>query len=368
MVYVQMGRKYYVIEINFDQQGSFDPLEGTMRMSQAKDAFILSPSSLLIRYSRAKTQNIESAFNKPRRKHIRKLWLVYYALTGHIPTIHTVRYGLSDKIDQHDVSKLALPTATTRDEEGFISPQTAKTLYQQQYLLTSVSYLYASHNRVTDEMGRLRLLWSAFNALYREFKKPEQRRSQPRQKRPQNSSEWEHACTLIEKLNKRKLLNDIIGRFCSNMPNIDTDPWRWKAFLSSFRPLGVEAKKGKSKLRNNEAAKRIFKDVDRKLLKTLSNRTSEIKNWQTLSSEDDPIKQKLDVPPDKPDSPPDECGYGRFRFVFSCYLYWLRCDTMHGNSPYPVFVNDDENDLLKTLCDFLEELLHIAIKYFGDTE
>ena len=91
-----MGRKYYVIEINFDQQGSFDPLEGTMRMSQAKDAFILSPSSLLIRYSRAKTQNIESAFNKPRRKHIRKLWLVYYALTGHIPTIHTVRYGLSE--------------------------------------------------------------------------------------------------------------------------------------------------------------------------------------------------------------------------------------------------------------------------------
>ena len=65
MVYVQMGRKYYVIEINFDQQGSFDPLEGTMRMSQVKDAFTLSPSSLLIRYSRAKTQNIESAFNKP---------------------------------------------------------------------------------------------------------------------------------------------------------------------------------------------------------------------------------------------------------------------------------------------------------------
>lgn len=122
---------FIVIEINFDQQGSFDHLEGTMRMSQAKDAFILSPSSLLIRYSRAKTQNIESAFNKPRRKHIRKLWLVYYALTGHIPTIHTVRYGLSDKIDQHDVSKLALPTATTRDEEGFISSQTAKTLYQQ---------------------------------------------------------------------------------------------------------------------------------------------------------------------------------------------------------------------------------------------
>lgn len=212
------------------------------------------------------------------------------------------------------------------------------------------------------------MLWSAFNALYREFKESEQRRPQPGQKRPQNSSEWEHACTLIEKLNKRKLLNDIIGRFCSNMPNIDTDPWRWKAFLSNFRPLGVEAKKGKSKLRNNEAAKRIFKDVDRKLLKTLSNRTSEIKNWQTLSSEDDPIKQKLDVPPDKPDSTPDECGYGRFRFVFSCYLYWLRCDTMHGNSPYPVFVNDDENDLLKTLCDFLEELLHIAIKYFGDTE
>lgn len=361
MVYVQMGRKYYVIEINFDQQGSFDPLEGTMRMSQAKDAFILSPSSLLIRYSRAKTQNIESAFNKPRRKHIRKLWLVYYALTGHIPTIHTVRYGLSDKIDQHDVSKLALPTATTRDEEGFISPQTAKTLYQQQYLLTSVSYLYASHNRVTDEMGRLRLLWSAFNALYREFKESEQRR-------PQNSSEWKRAYTLVEKLNECKLLDDIIGRFCSNMPNIDTDPWRWEAFLSNFRPLSVEAKEGKSKLKNIEAVKYIFKDVDRKLLKTLLNRTSKIKNWQTLSSEDDPIKQKLDVPPDEPDSPPDECGYGRFRFVFSCYLYWLRCDTMHGNSPYPVFVNNDENDLRKTLCDFLEELLHIAIKYFGDTE
>ena len=51
-----------------------------------------------------------------------------------------------------------------------------------------------------------------------------------------------------------------------------------------------------------------------------------------------------------------------FRFVVWHYLYWLRCDTMHGNSSYPLFISDSHRELLNVLNNCVEEIVLQGIK------
>lgn len=319
----------------------FEPFEGTMRISGAMDSFCLRDDGLLIRYERSKKQGVGQAFNSKRVSLIKELWVLFYAVTGTFPDIREITYEYPGGSEAVGAASVGLADRPRCEDPGLLTSGTASELYvsaKRTAMIASLSYVYASR-RTKDPMSRFRYLWSAFNCLYKGYPCAS------------GSAEYLRAHALISAISPSPALLGIKRDFHDRAPSIDAACWRWNECLKGFRPFKVTQNGGVPSVDKKAAI--VLSDADEELVRVLRSRAAYAK-WNNVPRDKNPIVQRLsDI---KAGASSD-----RFLFVFSSYLYWLRCDSMHGNSPYPVFMDKEQRSLLDLLCDSLEALLPLCI-------
>lgn len=334
----------HTIQITFsDGVKEFKAVNGAMKVSTAIDNFCLSASGLKIQYARSKKQNHKQAFSSIRLSRIKEIWLLYYSITGKFPDVREIHYTCSGKTDTISASEVNLPVCPECSDRPIIDSEIATRFYDSTdrlSLIASVSYLFASRQAV-DVMSRFRYLWSSFNCLYK---------MHPCEDR----SEYLRARALIEAIPENETLLSVKRQFWESAIDLDSPSWRWNDFLRGFGALKISEKK-KGEICVNGNAPIVLSDADERMLRVLMSRSA-YSRWKKLPTNKNPIVQRLADLKSKADS---NC----FLFVFSSYLYWLRCDTMHGNSPYPVFMSTEQRTLLKALCDSLESLVPLCIAF-----
>ena len=337
-------RNSYTIRILFsDSAAEFEAVDGRMKISTAIDDFRLTTSELTIQYERSSKQTLDQAFNPTRILRIEEIWLLYYSITGVFPAVEKVAFEHPGGTDNITLSEANLPICPTCANQAIIDSEIATRLYafeNRSSLLSCVSYLFASR-QTEDAMSRFRYLWSSFNCLY--IIHP-----------CESKSEYLHVYTLLKAIPKNIDLLSIKRKFQDLVIDIDSPSWRWNDFLRGFSPLKIKHKKN-GEISACPTASTVLSDVDEQLLSVLMSRAAYSK-WKDLPAENNPILQRqTDLK--------RGANSDRFLFIFSSYLYWLRCDTMHGNSPYPVFMSNEQQTLLKALCDSLESLIPLCIAF-----
>lgn len=340
-------RNAYTIRILFcDSTAEFETVDGHMNISTAVDNFRLTASDLTIQYERSSKQTPNQAFNLTRLSRIEEIWLLYYSITGVFPAVEKVAFEHPGGTDNITLSEANLPICPTCSNQAIIDSEIATRLYafeKRSSLLSCVSYLFASR-QTEDAMSRFRYLWSSFNCLY--IIHP-----------CESKSEYLHVYTLLEAIPEDNALLNIKRKFQDLVIDIDSPSWRWNDFLRGFSPLKIKHKKN-GEISACSTASTVLSDVDEQLLKVLMSRKAYLK-WKDLPTNNNPILQRqADLE--------HGANSDRFLFIFSSYLYWLRCDTMHGNSPYPVFMSKEQQTLLKALCDSLESLIPLCIAFICD--
>ncbi len=324
----------------------FEAVDGSMKISSAVDDFRLTASDLTIQYERSSKQTPDQAFNPTRLLRIEEIWLLYYSITGVFPTVEEVVFEHPGETENIPLSEVNLPICPTCANQAIIDSGIAARLYafaNRSSLIACVSFLFASR-RTKDAMSRFRYLWSSFNCLYKIYP-------------CESKSEYLHVYTLLKAIPEDKDLLSIKRKFQDSVIDIDSPSWRWNDFLRGFGPLEIKHKKN-SEISVNINASTSLSDVDEQLLSVLMSRAAYSK-WEDLPAENNPILQRqADLK--------RGANSDRFLFIFSSYLYWLRCDTMHGNSPYPVFMSKEQQTLLKALCDSLESLIPLCIAFICD--
>lgn len=338
-------RNSYTIRILFcDSTMEFEAVDGRMKISTAIDDFRLTASDLTIQYERSSKQTPNQAFNLTRLSRIEEIWLLYYSITGVFPTVEKVAFEHPGGTDNITLSEANLPICPTCANQAIIDSEIATRLYafeNRSSLLSCVSYLFASR-QTEDAMSRFRYLWSSFNCLYTIYP-------------CKGQSEYLRVYTLLEAIPEDNNLLNIKRKFQDSVIDIDSPSWRWNDFLRGFGPLKIKHNKKNGEISACVTASTVLSDVDEQLLNVLMSRAAYSK-WKDLPAENNPILQRqTDLK--------RGANSDRFLFIFSSYLYWLRCDTMHGNSPYPVFMSKEQQTLLKALCDSLESLIPLCIAF-----
>ncbi len=339
-----MSKRYpYAIRISFDNTGvsEFESVDGAMRISGAKDDFRLSGNGLLIRYERSGKQDIREAFNKTRLSRIEELCILYYAIMGSFPEFGDIEYETSDGIQHANAKDVKLWGCPSCRDAHLVSSQIAMRLYESDSRLSaiaSISYIFASR-KTADEVSRFRYLWSSFNCLYKRYP-------------CDGNAEYMRAHALLSALPATEALDDLRAKFRKEAAGFDAPCWRWNDFLKGFSPLKVTTNKnGVVSIHRN--ASTVLGYATEGILNVIKSRP-QYKRWDGLKPNKNPMLLRLAGL--KSGNVGDE-----FLFIFSFYLYWYRCDTMHGNTRYPVFMDDEQKRLLNQLCDILESLIPLCI-------
>lgn len=339
-----MSKRYpYTIRISFDNTGvsKIEPVDGVMRISGAKDSFRLCCDNLLIRYERSKKQDIQQAFNEIRLSRIEELCILYYAVTGSFPDFGDIEYESLDGTQHAHIADVKLRNCPSCRDAQLLSSQIAMRLYEsdsRMSVIASISYIFASR-KAADEVSRFRYLWSSFNCLYK-FHLCD------------DTAEYMQAHALLSALPATEALSDLRVKFSNEAACLDAPCWRWNDFLKGFRPLRVTTNKNGITSISGSASV-VLGYATEGILNVIRSRP-QYKRWEGLKPDKNPMLQRL-----------AELKSGKvgdeFLFIFSFYLYWYRCDTMHGNTRYPVFMETEQRRLLNLLCDILESLIPLCI-------
>lgn len=349
-----MSKKYiYKLEITFGNRSSFEPLTGTMRISSALDSFKLGPRKVTINYTRARKQSIEQALNQTRYSRVQELWLLYFAVTGEFPRPKSVIFAIEDKSESYDSEDMNLPQEripkfnSKLKDHRIITRTCANSILSsaQKYpILISISYLIKSFCITDDEYGRFRILWGAFNSLYNSFSM-------------NDKAEWNRVRKLVLELNNRLCLKKAEHVF-SAAPALSSPCWRLGDYLSS-RQFNLTSDGHNSRFSYGHRINALVEDADVDTLIALKRHYQYDRLLKNVPLDKNPIEQKIqaDIRTDG----------SQFLFAMIDYLYWLRCDTVHGNSIYPLFVDNELNDLLSTLNDCLEIVIKESISFLASS-
>lgn len=349
-----MAKKYsYKLEIIFANRTSFEPLMGTMRISSALDSFKLGPRKLTLNYTRARKQSIEQALNQTRHSRMQELWLLYFAVTGEFPRPKTVIFTIEDKSESYDSEDMDLPREripkiNSKLKDHRISTRTCANSVlsstKKYPILISISYLIRSFYIPDDEYGRFRILWGAFNSLYNSFSKNEK-------------AEWKRVRKLVLELDNRLCLKKAKDVF-SAAPALSSPCWRLSDYLSNGQ-FELKSNGQPACFRYKERIKALAEDADIITLKALKCHYQYDRLLKKVPLDKNPIEQKI--------QDNIQTSGSQFLFAMIDYLYWLRCDTVHGNSIYPLFVDNELNDLLSTLNDCLEIVVKESISFLASS-
>ena len=349
-----MSKKYtYKLEITFGNRTSFESLTGTMRISSALDSFKLGPRKVALNYTRTRKQSIEQALNQTRYSRMQELWLLYFAVTGEFPKPKSVIFAIEDKSESYDSEDMDLPREripkfNSKLKDHRISTRTCANSVlsstKKYPILISISYLIRSFYITDDEYGRFRILWGAFNSLYNSFSKNEK-------------AEWKRVRKLVLELDNRLCLEKTKDVF-SAAPALSSPCWRLGDYLSSGQ-FNLTSDGHNSRFSNESRINALVEDADVGTLIALKRHYQYDRLVKNVPLDKNPIEQKIqaDIRTDG----------SQFLFAMIDYLYWLRCDTVHGNSIYPLFVDNELNDLLSTLNDCLEIVIKESISFLAST-
>ncbi len=332
-----MSRYDHRITLKFKNPGiELEPINAQMKIAQVFDEFDLKSSELSIHYTRSKWQkSLGEAFNPTRYARLKELWLIYYSIYGAFPVVTSATFSSKGDAKIIEISELDLPTSPlSLEQRPFLSTSLAHSILVSEHrdsLLVSLSYFIASRQTSIDAMNRFRFLWSAFNTLYQIYTPSDK-----------NVPESKKARDLMKELDEREMLKEAQDKF-SFAPKASSDEsnsaWCFKRFIKHF----MQTNHNPAKFKHPAVVETIAEDSDKD---TLSAMIRYQYLWKDIPYENNPIVQKLNS---------KETTEGSlFTFAMRDYLYWLRCDTMHGDSFYPIFANPEQQDLLNILNDCLE--------------
>ena len=325
------------IEIHFFS-GDYDfaPITGKMKISTARDDFELGPSALTIAYQRANPQTADKAFNALRQKALEELWLLHFLVCGSMPRVESVEFESPDStVIFDDPVTLRIPVSPVTATVPLVSTDCAGSILQSPYkgaIVISMSYLVPSKRSTIDEMERFRYLWIALNPLYRAYSKVKQDR--------------EGLVIFLDRLENDGALG-AARSIVKGAPPLGSGAWRVGAYITGTTELGLGDGHAFKK-----PARKLADDTDVDTLAFIMSHQQYVKKFAGVA--DDPLASKVNS---------GSSGDGSFfRFVVWHYLYWLRCDTMHGNSSYPLFISDSHRELLNVLNNCVEEIVLQGIK------
>ena len=299
---------------------------------------------ITLRYTRTRKQSIEQALNQTRYSRLQDLWLLYFAVTGEFPRPKVAVFVIEGKSESYNSNDLNLPrecilkfNSKTKDRRIITSSCANLVLSSgSKYpILISISYLIKSFSADEDEYGRFRILWGAFNSLYNSFGKGD-------------NIEWNRVRKIVLELDNRHCLEEAKHVF-SAAPVISSPCWRLGDYLSNIQ-FNITGEKSNACFSSQKGIEALIDDSDIATLKALKRNYQYDRLLKYIPLENNPIEQKIQAG--------IQVNGSQFLFTMIHYLYWLRCDTVHGNSIYPLFVDNELNDLLSTLNDCLE----IAVK------
>lgn len=324
-----------------------------MRISNVLDSFKLGPRKLTLNYTRTRKQSIEQALNQTRYSRLQDLWLLYFAVTGEFPRPKGAVFVIEGKSESYNSNDLNLPrecilkfNSKTKDRRIITNPCANLVLSSRlkKPILISFSYLIKSFCTAEDEYGRFRILWGAFNSLYNSFSENEK-------------AEWKRVRKLVLELDNRLCLEKAKVVF-SAAPALSSPCWRLGDYLSSGQ-FELKSNGQPSCFRYMPRIKELAKDADIITLKALKCHYQYERLLKKVPLDKNPIEQKIqaDIQTDG----------SQFLFAMVHYLYWLRCDTVHGNSIYPLFIDSELNDLLSTLNDCLEIVIKESISFLASS-
>lgn len=343
------------------------PVKGMMEISSAWDSWTLSPECLVVEYERSRRQPADKVLNPKRLKRIRELLMACATATGSIPEIDKIVYCSEDAqteepcpsalkstidcvidsfLEPHQISSLFSYGESTGKETGKNSGDKSsnekrgmsKPIASRKDLFSALSYLIASGS-ASDQADRFRLLWSGFNALYRSSKE---------------KSEYKKAAAYLGSGFAKARVD-----FQQGLAQIDIDAacWSWNKFLSSFSALKPPSK---DKPFSNNCTY-VLEYADEEILTVFENRESN-SSRKTKEARRDSFRERKNKALQSEEEGAGKKG-DRFIFIVCFYMYWRRCDSMHGESQYPLFSSDTEKSKLEEgLCIVLESVVKEGIR------
>ena len=172
-----------------------------------------------------------------------------------------------------------------------------------------------------------------------------------------DKAEWNRVRKLVLELNNRHCLEKARQVF-SAAAALSSPCWRLGDYLSSGQ-FNITGEKSNEYFSSKKRIDALVEDADIATLKAIKRNYQYDSLLKNIPLENNPIEQRIQAD--------IQVGGSRFLFAMVHYLYWLRCDTVHGNSIYPLFVDNELNDLLSTLNDCLEIVIKKSISFLASS-
>lgn len=311
------------------------------------DNVTVSKKGIEITFERARKLPENGIFNKTRIGYIQWTFLLLACLEGvsAAPMIGRISYSQNER-----------PSKVLKDIEGFrclfsespninlpypVIERCLKRGELAESLRIAISYYWISAKSASQE-ERLKLLWGAFNALYRWYAKKEGLKS---------SSELK----MLDMANRLFLDKDILDRSVQLFERLFQGEAfkefvRWK-LITGTRSRALHIKKGDSSQSVKDKRNRL-RLLDKESLTYMRDiGCGEVEGKQCLKKA---INELL------PSAKTDKASLRKTCLFICRYIYLFRCDGVHANKVYPIF--DANNGSEKQA---LNDLLEMAIVDFA---
>lgn len=310
------------------------------------DIVTVTNKGIQIAFERTRKVPEAKIFGKTRIDYIRWIILLLSCLENNpfAPSIASVSYSLNEDTPKN----LKIPEElqqTITEYSGIHFPYTTidkalKSDCSSEALKIAISYCWVASKAISQE-ERLKLLWGAFNALYRWYGKSQNLKN-PRE------------ITMLDATNKLFLSQNVLVKTIRQFDKALRDPiWknliRWKVITSSRSSSLYIQMKDKQDVHNAKCDRLLLLDKDT-LAYMRDIGCGEVEGKQSLKRAIDTLL---------PHAKNDKVSLRRACLLACRYAYIFRCEGVHANKVYPVFNAKSEsekqfvNDLLESvIVDF----------------
>ena len=311
------------------------------------DIVTVTNKGIQIAFERTRKVSEAKIFGKTRIDYIRWIILLLSCLEDNpfAPSIASVSYSLNEDTPKN----LKIPEElqqTITEYSGIHFPYTTidkalKSDCSSEALKIAISYCWVASKAISQE-ERLKLLWGAFNALYRWYGKSQNLKN-PRE------------IVMLDATNKLFLSQNVLVKTARQFDKALRDPiWknliRWKVITSSRSSSLYIRDKDNQNAHRTKCNRLMFLDKDT-LIYMRDIGCGTVKGKQSLKSAIDTLL---------PHAKTDKVPLRRACLLACRYAYIFRCEGVHANKVYPVFNAKSESEK-----QFVNDLLELVIVDFS---
>lgn len=311
------------------------------------DKVTVTNKGIRIAFERTRKVSGAKIFGKTRIDYIRWIILLLSCLEDNpsAPSVASISYSLNEATPKN----LKIPEElqqTIIEYSGIHFPYTTidkalKSDCSSEALKIAISYCWVASKAISQE-ERLKLLWGAFNALYRWYGKSQNLKN-PRE------------IAMLDATNKLFLSQNVLVKTIRQFDKALRDPiWknliRWKVITSSRSSSLYIQMKDKQDVHNAKCNRLMFLDKDT-LIYMRDIGCGTVKGKQSLKSAIDTLL---------PHAKTDKVPLRRACLLACRYAYIFRCEGVHANKVYPVFNAKSESEK-----QFVNDLLELVIVDFS---